>query len=117
VLTEEIIVEAMRYGMRILHLTSDFDGTHGLCVEKENGVKHVLSPEDLNKLLQNERNQSDKCKIKLVVLLIPKGEKIAKVFSEIGVDHVVAFESSASEPQLTKGFSTNSQKELKTTTL
>jgi hypothetical protein len=97
VLTEEIIVEAMRYGMRILHLTSDFDGKDGLCVEKENGVKRVLSPEDLNKLLQSvqkEKKSSSKCKIKLVVLLIPKSEKIAKVFSDIGVDHVVAFESS-----------------------
>lgn len=52
-LTEEIIEEAMRYGMRILHLTSDFDGTDGLCVEKENGVRHVLSPEDLKKILQS----------------------------------------------------------------
>jgi hypothetical protein len=53
----------------------------------------------------------------LVVLLIPKGEKIAKVFSEIGVDHVVAFESSACEHQLTNSFSSNSQKEIKRTTL
>jgi|688.fasta_scaffold1548907_1 hypothetical protein len=48
VLTEDLIAEVMRYGMRILHMTSDFDGTEGLCVEKENGVKHVLSPEQLN---------------------------------------------------------------------
>ena len=36
--------------MRIFNITSDFDGKDGLCVEKDYGVKHVLTPQELKEL-------------------------------------------------------------------
>lgn len=77
--------------MRIFNITSDFDGKDGLCVEKDYGVKHVLTPQELKELFQKELGDNQ-CKIKLVVLMIPNSEKIASVFKEIGVSHVLAFE-------------------------
>ena len=83
--------------MRILHLTSDFDGKHGLCIEKENGLKEVIDPETLKDLLLSETPletfMNEPCKIKLVVLLIPNSGELADAFADIGVDHVIGFES------------------------
>ena len=83
--------------MRILHLSSDFDGSEGLAVEEEGWVKKVLTPENLKTLLVSAQGERP-CELTLVVLLIPRSEKLAQVFAEIGVKHVIAFEQSAQKP-------------------
>lgn len=50
----------------------------------------MLSPENLKDLLL-EAQGDQPCKLTLVVLLIPQSEKLAQVFYEIGVKHVIAF--------------------------
>jgi len=51
----------------------------------------MISPEKLKTLLL-EAQGDEPCKLTLVVLLIPKSEKLAQVFYDIGVKHVIAFD-------------------------
>ena len=93
VLTEETIKSLIKNGTRIWHLSQDSDGSEGLCVERENGIKQLLSPADLKKLFKESRETKAKLKIKLVVLVFPNSTRIASVFSNEGVEHVIAFDS------------------------
>jgi hypothetical protein len=38
------------------------------------------------------------CNITLVVLLIPQSEKLAQIFADVGVKHVIAFSQTESKP-------------------
>ena len=97
ILTVNLLRESVQKGFRLLHLSSDFDGSQGLAVEEEGWAKKVLSPKQLKDELLQAKGDGP-CKLTLVVLLIPKSEKLAKVFSEIGVKHVIAFDQTESVP-------------------
>lgn len=97
ILTESLLTEAVHNGMRILHLSSDFDGSEGLAVEEEGWAKKLLPPEKLKTLLLSAKGDGP-CNMTLVVLLIPKSEKLAQVFADIGVKHVIAFNQTESKP-------------------
>jgi hypothetical protein len=76
-LTEETIKSLIKNGTRIWHITQDLDGSNGLCIERENCVKYILTPADLKNLFKESRENKAKIKIKLVVLVFPNSTKIA----------------------------------------
>ena len=51
-----------------------------------------MSSEDIRRLFQKE-NISLAGKVKLLVLLFPSSDKLATVFQELGVDHILAFKA------------------------
>lgn len=51
ILTEKMLGEAFHFGMRMLHLSSDFDADNGLAVEKDAWTKKILTPQQLRSLL------------------------------------------------------------------
>ncbi|TNV87843.1 hypothetical protein FGO68_gene1372 [Halteria grandinella] len=74
---------------RVLHISSDVYRKDSLCIEGENGLVEYINLEDLRNILQP---QSKVLQVDVVVLAIPDSEEIAKVFIELGVPYVVAFE-------------------------
>ena len=60
-----------------------------LCVEGKNGLIEYVSLDELKTLLKPENS---KLNVDVVVLAIPESSKIANLFVEIGVPHVIAFD-------------------------
>lgn len=60
-----------------------------MCAEGEYGEIKYLSSEKLKRILTSE---SSTLTVDVVVLAIPDSEEIGKVFLDLGVKHVIAFD-------------------------
>jgi hypothetical protein len=76
----------------MIQIIQPCDGSEGLCLEASNGVKMQMSSEDIRLVFKKEKITL-LGKVKLLVLLFPSSDKLASVFQELGVDHILAFEA------------------------
>lgn len=74
----------------MLHLSSDVFKLDHLCIEGANGRIEYVHIDELKTLLRPSDGQ--KLNVNLVVLAIPESLKLAQVFVDLGVSHVVAFD-------------------------
>jgi hypothetical protein len=89
-LTREVLGFIKKYGCRVLHLSSDVFKPDYLCIEGANGKIDYIHIDELKDLLKPANEEQ--LNVNLVVLAIPESKKLAKVFVDLGVKHVVAFD-------------------------
>ena len=78
-------------GCSILSLDSEIlDNDGRLCIEGESGRLQKLSADDLKAHLKSE--DDSKLKIDVVIVNMQNGSEIAKVFKDLGVKQVFAFD-------------------------
>jgi hypothetical protein len=89
VLNRELIENVKENGCKILHITSTVFEEERICMEGLNGLVDFVHIEELKIILKPDDGV---LKIDLVVIAIPESTKIAQVFIDLGVKHVIAFD-------------------------
>lgn len=87
-LTENNLKDNLSKVGRVLHIGSDDYNDHGsLFVEGPDAESYELTPNQIEDLLMTSR-----CVYDLVILAIPQSKKLAKIFVENNIPHVICFE-------------------------
>lgn len=89
VLSKELLDYVKQYGCRVLHLSSDVYSVDHLCIEGKNGEIEYLSINELRDILKQPNSRLN---VDVVVIAIPESLKLAQLFVEMGVPHVIAFD-------------------------
>jgi len=94
ILTRENLRQAMLKGCAVLQITPGYWSEDTISFEGSLGELDEVPLDNLGVMLSNYIRVSQ-CKV--VVIMTPHGQKIGKVFADLGIPHVVCFSFSAGE--------------------